>query len=378
MNRIGVPQSGYNVDRNIPQLAEFQRLRPWDWNRLLTAVEFRLRGQLSKKLQFSWSGPSWPRVDLLHFFNSVSLSSTPWVTTYEDIIPRWWGSGTPDEVRQALQAILSDSCRGVIGFSEATERVAGQFFQENGLGPQWEQIKHKRYVLHPPQPLFEPSERSQECIRFCFVGGDFYRKGGLEVLKAFDSLDSTWSSTWKLTIIGRLGSWGDYASHTTEKAEVEAREMISRNSENIAHFEAKPNPDVLALFKESHYLMFPTFQDTYGYAVLEAMASGCVPIVSATRVFPEIIEHRKNGLLVELPTDASGDAHRTATTPAEKRNLVHRLQETLLEVFDNHGQAWPKWSEASRQRIALYHDPEKHRNALKEIYQKAIQSEFRS
>ena len=370
--RIGVPQSGYNVDRNLPPVQGFQRMRPWDYHRARTALVFKTRGQLDKYHQFSFSQPYFPQVDFLHFFNTVSSSKTPWFTTYEDIIPRWWGERSPKEVERGIEWILGAPCKGIIGFSKATERVLEQFFDSKGHAADWKSIASKRHVLLPPQPLFPAKKRAKEIVQFCFVGGDFYRKGGAEMIAAFHQLYQRGIKNWKLTVVGNLSSWGDYASRTTQEDEEKTRLLISKMAGCVEHHAKLPNSSVMSLLSESHYLMFPTFQDTFGYVVLEAMANGCVPVTSKTRVFPEIIRHVENGFLVDLPTDASGDAHRTATSPEEKQRLTQRLSDLAESLIDLNLEEWQMLSEGSRAQIRTHHNPTQFEQALSKIYHQGL------
>ena len=366
--KIGVPQSGYNVARNIPEVDGYERTRPWDMHRVLTAVSYRLHGELPPHHQFSFRPPYFPKVDLFHFFNSVSSTSTPWFTTYEDIIPRWGKRRTPDGAKKGIELILGDACKGIIAFSNATERVLESFFKQQGYGFEWNQIAHKRNVLYPPQPLLPIQDRRTGPIQFCFVGGDFYRKGGAEVVAAFHRLYARGQCNWSLTLVGNLSSWGDYASNTHAEDEAKTRSLLQELGPHASHVDRLPNAAVLNLLGQSHYLLFPTYQDTFGYIVLEAMASGCVPIASSTRVFPEIIEHNVNGILIDVPTDEAGDAHRTGTSLSEKLALIGRIEETIEAVLNDTTETWIARSRQARQWIASAHDPAEHRNALHKLY----------
>jgi glycosyltransferase involved in cell wall biosynthesis len=370
--RIGVPQSGYAVDRNIPQVAGFERVRPWDYHRARTALLYKTQGKLDKYHQFSVTPPFFPRVELFHFFNSISYTATPWLTTYEGIIPRWGYERSAREVDRGINSILGSACKGIIGFSQVTEHVLEQFFISKGYTREWNAIASKRHVMLPPQPLFPETPRKSEVVQFCFVGGDFYRKGGAETIAAFYDLLERGIKNWKLTVVGDLTSWGDYASKTTKTDEETTRLLISKMSGYVEHHTKLPNVDVMNLLGQSHYLVFPTFQDTFGYVVLESMANGCVPITSKTRVFPEIIRHGENGFLIEVPTDSNGDAHRTATSPEEKEKLTSMLREVIAMLLSQSEEVWPLLSDKCRAYIAQYHDKEAFIKELKKIYLLAL------
>jgi glycosyltransferase involved in cell wall biosynthesis len=370
--RIGVPQSGYPIERNIPQIPGFRQIRPWEYHRLRTAFSFRFKGKLDQFHQFSFSAPYFPSVDFLHFFNSISSSKTPWFTTYESIIPRWWNERSKEELHIGVDRLIGNPCRGLIAFSNATERVVQHFFETNGLQSEWHSLAAKRHVLLPPQPVFPERPREDNVVRFCFIGNDFYRKGGAEVVGAFYKLFETGKKNWRLTIVGDLRSWGDYASATTEADEFRTRFNLSQMSSLVTHHTKLPHPNVLSILQESHYLLIPTFHDTFGYVVLEAMAAGCVPITTKTRVFPEIICHGMNGFMLDVPTNQVGDVLRSATSPEEKQKLTHELLNLLELIVEQELKKWSELSAACRMHIQSHHNPIRFQDKLEFIYRSGL------
>lgn len=365
---IGVPQSGYNVERNIPLVDGFDYRRPWDINRFRTGIGFHLEGKLDKYHQFTFSAPYAPKVDLLHFFNTISTTRTPWITTYEDKIPRWWNQRNEREVDRAIETILDDACKSIIAFSSATENVLMHFFDSRGYQSDWVSMMNKRHVLLPPQRLFSMRKRRPGPTRFCFIGGDFYRKGGGQTISAFYELYHRGIRDWELTVVGNLSSWGDYASKTTIEDEILVRRMFAEMDGNIHHCNSLPNAQVLDLLADSHYLLFPTFQDTFGYVVLEAMANGCVPLVSRTRVFPEVIDHGVNGFLIDLPVDENGDAHKTATSDVEKSRLSDKIKDAIIQALEREAATWLHLSEGCRRHVRQVHSPKQFTQELTNIY----------
>jgi glycosyltransferase involved in cell wall biosynthesis len=250
--------------------------------------------------------------------------------------------------------------------------VVQHFFETNGLQSEWHSLAAKRHVLLPPQPVFPERPREENVVRFCFIGSDFYRKGGAEVVGAFYKLFASGKKNWRLTIVGDLGSWGDYASVTTQADEFHTRLVLSKMSSLVTHHAKLPHPDVISLLQESHYFLFPTFHDTFGYVVLEAMAAGCVPITTKTRVFPEIICHGVNGFMLDVPTNQVGDAHRSATTPEEKGKLTHQLLKLLQLFTEQELRNWPATSAACRMHIQAHHNPVCFQNKLEFIYRSGL------
>ncbi len=366
--RIGVPQSGYGAARNIPEMPGVQHVRPWDIYRVVAGTQHLLGGRPSTELLFSFRDPHFPQVDLLHFFNTVARTATPWVTTYESLIPRWYDRTSTADRARGVDLMLGDSCRQLIGFSGAAAAIFCDHIDRLGRSADWPAIEAKNTVLHPPQPLFPVVTRPDGPVRFAFVGGDFYRKGGLECLEALHRLHAAGIRDWRFEIIGQVDRWHDTTANTSEADGQRAAALLAAMPEHVTHRSAAPYADVLALLGRSHYLLFPTFQDTYGYVVLEAMASGCVPVATAVRSLPEVIEQGANGLLIEVPVNSYGDAHRTATTPEEKVRLVDRLEEALQSLLKGGHALWPERSEAAREHIRTRHNPAQHAAVLMEIY----------
>jgi glycosyltransferase involved in cell wall biosynthesis len=71
------------------------------------------------------------------------------------------------------------------------------------------------------------------------------------------------------------------------------------SSENVQHFNSLPNVTVLEILRKSHIVLMPSFGETYGYAVLEGMATGCVPIVTNISALREFASE-SNSFIIDL------------------------------------------------------------------------------
>lgn len=370
--RIGVPQSGYGAERNIPRIEGLEYVRPWDVHRVMAGWDLVRGREMRRWHLFTFSEPHLPRVDLLHFFNSIAFGRTPWVTTYESLIPRWYDEVPDARIHEGIDRLLDGSCRRLIGFSEAAVGSFEEYVHRMGRGDVWGELLGKNTVLHPPQALLPERERAEGPVRFAFVGADFYRKGGLECLKALHRLHAAGVRGWHFDVVGKVGRWENQRARTTEADGREAMRLLAAMSDAVSYRESVPHAEVLEGLGRSHYLLFPTFQDTYGYVVLEAMAAGCVPVATRTRSLPEVIVDGVNGVLIDVPVDAVGDAHDTATTAEEKARLVDALEAVLRGVLAGGHAEWAARSAAARDRIRAHHDPGRHRDAVRAVYEAAL------
>jgi len=322
------------------------------------------------------------QIDVYHFFNTISLSSlTPWVTSYETMVPRLsqtlngHHSQNPDysslkvdkEVLKTLKAIANESCLGIVPLSECSKRIQLDFLQHF---PEYAPaIQKKTFVLHPPQPQLIECMADKQLdysgkLRFLFVGSAFHRKGGVEMYNVFNKLRHAYD--FELIIVSSF-SRSSWAKQETVEDIAQAKELI-KNSPWIQHYHSLPNKEVLHLMKNSHIGLLPTWAETYGFSVLEMQASGCPVITTNIRALPEI-NNNELGWLINIPKNRLGEA---IYTTAENRTTIAQaiekgLENCLREIFKNPEVVKLK-AEKCLNRIKQNHSPEDHAHKLRNIY----------
>jgi glycosyltransferase involved in cell wall biosynthesis len=148
-----------------------------------------------------------------------------------------------------------------------------------------EEFQEKTRVLYPfsEQQPWVPLERSGP-FRFLFVGLQFRIKGGPELLKAFHELSEPNIS---LTIISSVPE------------EVKQQYADDRR----IHFVSPVSREELftRYFPESDILVLPSFYESFGMVLLEALSFGLGLIATHVYATPEIIEDNVNGKLIPHP-----------------------------------------------------------------------------
>lgn len=217
------------------------------------------------------------------------LARSPWFAPTR--AARWFHPLTLASLRRRERALF----RHAAGFLPWSRHVADSLRTEYGVAPQ------RIHVLPPsmsdPGPPL-PRTREDGPTRLLFIGGDFKRKGGPELLEA-----------WRRHL--RPAHELDIVTHDDVGAEPGLR--VHRGTK-------AGSPEWLRLWREADVLVFPSHLETFGIVLVEAMAFG-VPFV-ATRVgaASELAGEHRCGRLLD---DGSPDAIAAAVRGFDR---THRLQ----------------------------------------------------
>lgn len=328
------------------------------------------------------------KVDILHFSNGVSYGRTPWVSHFETLLPRFSSALTryqgktklPLEmtplVQRGINALKSPSCKRIIAMSQAAAEFERDLLTEFPFEDR-EVILNKMVVLHPPQSvlvehLIEHQHNSSQPFRFCLVGDGFFRKGGKEILLAFNNLIKKEHAVIKLVLVSsiRLDS---YAAQETEEDRTWALKFIAENSDWIEHYQNLPHIQVMELMKGCDVALLPTYADSYGFSVLEAQSCGLPVISTDVRALPEI-NNTDVGWIIRIPKNDLGEALYAAAE--ERQRLSQQIQvglETIVRSIVADPSVIYLKALKSIERIREMHDPTSYAQKLREIYREALE-----
>jgi glycosyltransferase involved in cell wall biosynthesis len=96
-----------------------------------------------------------------------------------------------------------------------------------------------------------------------------------------------------------------------------------------------PYPQFLQLLKLSAVHVYLTYPFVLSWSLLEAMSSGCAVVGSATAPVQEVIEHGRNGLLVDFfkPADIAAAIAELLSNRERARQLGDAARQTILERY---------------------------------------------
>ena len=196
------------------------------------------------------------------------------------------------------------------------------------------------------------------------------RKGGAEVLKAFDQLRKKYDS-FSLTFVGKLND--NYNNFFLDAKEKEEIQRIITHADWLEYHERLSNEEVLKLAKQAHVGLLPSMGDTFGFSVLEMQACGCPVITTDRQALPEI-NHDQCGWLINTRalrlTHGDDFAHYTRDEVNEFSALIReRLIHSISAIMDNPELLIEK-AILAQERIKNIHNPEFYAENLKRIYRR--------
>ncbi len=280
------------------------------------------------------------RFDLVHALNRIPIGFAPFVIGFESHLPRAFGHEASVMFRAMSEALAGPRCRRIIAMSRYAQR---HFVRQHRSAPDSERLFAKLEVRYPSLPLpplaDEPEQSGSGIVRLLFVGTHFARKGGCVALRMAELAHRR-----RLPIsvhivssfqVGRT-SWVD-----PRRPEFFAPDRRLMNAlPNVIHDRGLSNEAVLALMEKAHFVLLPTFSDTFGMSAIESMARGTPVVATDQGALPEFIEDGRNGILVSLETDEMGEWKHigrqdrdTADYEALFRDEINRMaEEALLRI----------------------------------------------
>lgn len=369
---IGTNSLDYNPKRNFGGLPfkSFTVKKTMDFCRIMDHLYFKIKKKSHPFFSNTFFDLGLNRVSLFHFFNTVSLSNKPWVVTFENEIPRPYLKS-----KYLVKRLTHKSCKKIIAFCDRAKNIEIYLLDRY---PELKQaILDKLIVMQPAQPLHIQSVDEKDYsqpVTFTFVGVDFFRKGGTEILKATEKLIEE-GFDFKLNIVSQLkkGAWKD--EHVTDKDIEKTQEIIQRNSKVISHYYSLNSEQIMNLFKQSHVGLLPSYGETYGYVVLEAQACGCAVVTTNMPPFQEF-NNNLIGWLIDVPLH---ERNGTMDSDLSEENLVlfqnalyHGLYKSMKEAIENKELLKEK-AQRAIDYIKNDHSPEKRAMTLEGIYFSALQ-----
>ncbi|MBE5251612.1 glycosyltransferase [Mixta mediterraneensis] len=382
--KIGITNNQYPEQRNILVNPENTYINLKKRNIYYFMNPFRTRVLKKNKVFVFLPIPflATKKPDILHLFNEVAITRHKWLATFETELPRVLpvagvAKHENTELHRLIPHVLKDNCFGLIAISEATLNIQMKLFKHTPDIAK--RMREKTVVLHPPQPLFcqQKLPRPLGKLRLVFAGNEFYRKGGAEVVLAISQLleeKKIDESQLDVQLIGELSKRHNIAHRQYQDNEAFYRDIENRIQRYscFKHQSRMDNAALMELFRNSDLGLLPTWQETYGFSVLEMQSNGCPVITSNVRALPEINPPEAGWCIGgTLNDDREYSIGSVAERDQLRQALVNALKLVLLEIIENPGIVQQK-GEAAITRIKEQHCPSRYIQQLNDIYQRGV------
>lgn len=270
-------------------------------------------------------------IDAYHAFNTIIMTHKPWCCTFETIVPRS-GRNREKRLRYLLEVLSRDNCKKLISLSQASCNLQLNFLKKfPGVG---DCIAKKTMMLKVPQPLLVDGAKdkvNEGKIKFFFVGDDFVRKGGPEIITALHRLHKK-RQDFELVMITKLDHTRNYVFKNFQDSPEFIKNinaLIEEDKDFIHMYPHMPFDEVKELMAKCDVGLLPTWADSYGFSVLEMQACGLPIITTDCRALPETNVH---GWRIKLP---KGEAYDINLKDANEKEEVRKyITESLYNIFD--------------------------------------------
>jgi len=369
---VGTNFIGYNQIKNFVGLPfeNFKVIKVHDLCKIPKHIIFKIFNKSHPFFSNFYCDLGLNKVDIYHFFNAIALTKKNWVVTFETALPRY-----NYHSEFGLKILASENCKKIIAISDRA--IAIQRFFLKKFPKYEEKILEKIIRLPPSQELHVTSinyKSYDEELVFTMVGAEFFRKGGLEILNAFEELINEGYPV-KLNIISRLEIDADDNPHIAKDGREESLLKINKYSKSIKYYRALPNDKIIEVFKQSHIGLLPSHHETYGYSTLESMACGCPVIVTNIPPLCEFIKE-KFGWLIDVPQIARNGTYVSDIGSFEKsedfsRKLTDGIYTTIKKICAEPNVVKDK-AIAAIENIRINHNPINAANILEGIYNRIL------
>jgi glycosyltransferase involved in cell wall biosynthesis len=332
-------------------------------------------------------------VPLVHTWNMLPPNARRFVISFELELPRYLGRPRAWQMRMGLRLLSSRRCRAILALSDIAARLAREQLSEAGHVDAANKVRTFRGAVMPSRhdaemsgapatpPVATPPRDDASAsvpLRLLFVGADGIRKGLIPTLDALDELRRGGVDA-RLTLVSSIRPSTFITGPDPVAAADAVRARVAAAAEWIDHRAAMPNADVRRALREHDLLLLPTFEDSLGWAIVEAGMESLPTIGTNIFAVPELIDDGATGRLIGVPLDREsrwrglrleGDARRAAV--GETNELVRReLVRVLSEVAADRA-LLRHWGAAAREKMHRQYHPDLAAAELKQIYDAAI------
>lgn len=256
------------------------------WDR--TPVPHRLRAALRGRTQIR-AGLAQADTDIVFFNTQVpavigaGASKRPYVVStditpiqYDRMAAQYAHPADDNRVVRFLKHLSNHAImRGAARLLPWSSWARDSLLRDYGVNPERIEVLPPGVDIDTWSPRIRA--RGMDPVRFLFVGGDFWRKGGATVLDAFRALPR---GSAELLLVTR--------------SQVSASDGI-----HVFHHLNANTSELIELYRSADVFVLPSLGEAFGIAAMEALAVGLPVISSAVGGLTDIVADGESGFLID-------------------------------------------------------------------------------
>ena len=253
--------------------------------------------------------------DLIHCAHCLSKNKKKlWISDFESEWQLYVGEKNNYSKRKVRKFLTSKQCKKILPWTEHTKKEIISQFPE---------IKNKIEVVFPAIPLQKLNKKKNKKIKILYATRYFWLKGGIIALEVYGKIKKKFQDKVELVFISDVPE-----EIKKNYPELEIRDLVSQK-------------ELFEEYSTSDLFFYPSFMDTFGFGLLEAMSFG-LPIISVntsrTKTRHEIIQDEKQGFVLEVGKNLTqkvlnqkGDLK----IGEEEKELIEKLFQKTSELIKN-------------------------------------------
>lgn len=264
--------------------------------------------------------------DIIHSSRGIiPLNNKPWVIDMEHV-HSFFGLN-PKLIKNKFwkrfieQRLSSKNCKAILCHCEATKKAFFRYLDCNSF-------RDKIKVLYPASHEINLEKKKHKKIRILVVISLFYHKGGPQILEAFSKLEKKYKN---------IELW-----IKADAPEEFKKKYASKNIKWFPYFEnILPRKELLKKFhSQCDIFVYPSFCDSFGYSLIDALLTGLPVVTTNLFAFPEIIKNNKNGFIINIPgyrlENGFLQVHpHKKIIPSENKKIVNGLIDKIGRLIKN-------------------------------------------
>jgi|GEM_PF-4069521 len=316
------------------------------------------------------------KVDFLHTWNAIPVGFKPFFISFENELPRYFGKIFGWQKSLGFSILKSNRCYGILALSDVAAELARKEMEYNG----YPEIASKISVFRGGVSVVIDKKKSRRMVggvlKVIFVGGDIFPKGFIPAFNALQKLVDS-ETQIELTVIGQFKK-GGYVLKEYSPEPSDWNERL-KSASWVTHYETLPNEDVLKEMVSHDLLISPSYDETLGWAVIEAGLLGVPAITTNVFALPELVKHNESGYVIDLKLGKQqrwqgvweeGDVLKREIDDANE--LIYQGVMEAINCIVGSPKVLESWSINSKKHMTNMYDVDMAAEELLRIYQKVV------